>query len=145
MLNRRPLQAILPDRATKDHGVWKEIAPELTPADFRSPYSMDAHFLRLLSRIRRRAEVPFRIVSDYRDPKRNDSAGGAKDSAHMEYPCRAVDVHVPDNYARARILEAAFAEGLVRVGVYPAKEDNSGSIHLDASNENPAPRVWTRF
>lgn len=140
-----PLYGIKAVPANARHAVWGEIKPELTPEDFRFPYDMDVAFLRLLSRVRRRAGVPFRVVSDYRDPDRNAAAGGAKSSTHMERPCRAVDLHVKNNEERARIVFAAADEGLIRIGVYPAKPDNSGSIHLDASEVNPSPRIWTRY
>jgi uncharacterized protein YcbK (DUF882 family) len=140
-----PLFGVSPLAAAKGHAVWGEIAPELTPRDFRSPFAMDVAFLRLLSRARRRAGVPFRVISDYRDPARNEAAGGAEKSAHMECPCRAVDLQVRDNHERARIVLAAAEEGFLRIGVYPAHEDGGGSLHLDASETNPAPRIWTRF
>lgn len=140
-----PLGDVLAEAAVEGHPVWQEIAPELTPRDFRFPWQMDVHFLRLLSRTRRRAGVPFRVVSDYRSPARNDAAGGAEKSAHMERPCRAVDLSVKNNYERFRVVQAAMVEGFLRVGGYPAHEDNSGSVHLDASEVNPAPRFWTRW
>lgn len=127
------------------HAVWGEIAPELTPKDFRFPARMDVEFLRLLSRTRRRAGVPFRIVSDSRDPAANEAAGGAKASAHMEVPCAAVDLRVKNNFERARVVTAAVQEGFERIGIYPAHEDNSGSVHLDASTSKPRPRFWTRY
>lgn len=145
VLDPSPLKGVRGECATLDHPVWKEIAPELKPEDFRFPGQMDVHFLRLLSSARRLAGVPFRIVSDARDPQRNRAAGGASKSAHMEEPCRAVDLHVENNFERSRVLTAAFLSGFRRVGIYPAKEDNSGSLHLDASSVNPSPRVWTRY
>lgn len=140
-----PLNGVKAQLAVSEHAVWGEIKPELTPGDFRFPHAMDVAFLRLLSRTRRRAGVPFRVVSDYRDPARNAAAGGAKGSTHMEHPCRAVDLHVKDNHERMRIVQAAVEEGFLRIGIYPAAEDNSGSVHLDASEINPAPRMWTRY
>jgi uncharacterized protein YcbK (DUF882 family) len=125
--------------------VWTEIAAYFKPGEFRFPHKMDAEFLRLLFRIRKRAGVPFRIVSDYRSPTRNESAAGAKVSAHMEVPCRAVDLHVTNNLERIAIVRAAILEGVQRIGVYPAKPDNSGSVHIDASEKNPSPRMWTRY
>ena len=127
------------------HAVWSEIAPELTPKDFHFPERMDVDFLRRLSRTRRRAGVPFRVVSDSRDPAANEAAGGATNSAHMEMPCSAVDLRVKNNLERARVVTAAVQEGFERIGIYPAHEDNSGSVHLDASTDKPSPRFWTRY
>jgi hypothetical protein len=124
--------------------VWAEVAPELTPADFRHPERMDAAFLRRLSGARRRAGVPFRVRSDHRPPEANLRAGGAPNSAHRDVPCRAVDLWVHDNEERFHVLEALLAAGFRRIGVYPAREDGSGSLHVDASEANPAPRIWTR-
>ena len=140
-----PLAGLAPEYAVVGHAVWRAIAPEIREHEFRSPYLMDVHFLYLLSVIRRRSGVPFRIRSDYRDPARNAAAGGASGSAHMERPCRAVDLHVIDNRERFLLLSAAMAAGIQRIGIYPAKEDNSGSVHLDASATKPQPRMWTRY
>lgn len=131
--------------ALKGHEVWKEIAPELTPADFNYPFVMEVAFLRLLSKMRRRAGVPFRVVSDHRPALRNAAAGGAKGSAHMQTPCRAVDLKVKNNLERFKVVEAAITHGIQRIGIYPAHEDNSGSVHIDASPTHPAPRIWTRY
>jgi hypothetical protein len=140
-----PLEGIAPVAATASHPVWGEISAFFTPREFNYPYRMDVSFLRMLYRIRKAAGVPLRILSDHRPPARNADAGGAKGSAHLQSPCRTVDLHVKNNYERARILEAAVLEGIERIGVYPAKEDNSGSLHVDASSTHPSPRVWTRY
>lgn len=141
----QPLRRSDAEAATSDHPVWREIAPEITPAEFHHPHCMDAAFLRRLARARRRSGVPFRIVSGHRPPEHNGRVGGAKRSAHMEVPCRAVDLCVADNRERFLVVESLLAAGFRRVGIYPAAEDGSGSIHVDASEINPAPRIWTRF
>lgn len=132
--------------ATEGHAVWSEISPELQPHDFRHPHRMDVEFLRLLSKIRRAAGVPFRVVSDYRDP--NSNPGAAK-SAHMEEPCKAVDLRVLDNRERWRVVSEAVKHGIVRIGVYAPNAHQaeafgkaSGSVHLDASAANPQERIW---
>lgn len=139
----------VPERAVEGHPVWTEIAPELTPRDFRHPWEMCPAFLRRLSRARRACGVPFRVVSDYRPPDRNASAGGASQSAHLESPCRAVDLRVLDNHERYRVVTALLAEGFERLGVYAPTEwqrsqygTASGSVHVDASPTNPSPRIW---
>lgn len=131
------------------HPVWAAIAPELTPRDFTAigadPGAMDAGALRLFSKIRRRAGVPFRIRSAYRPPARNAAAGGASASEHMNAPCTAIDLHVRNNYERFRIVQAAIMEGIERIGIYPAAADNSGSVHIDCGRHNPTSRIWTRY
>ncbi|MBW3630044.1 MAG: hypothetical protein KY464_12195 [Gemmatimonadetes bacterium] len=143
MSAREPALHAPASRALPEHPVWREIAPELAPSDFRHPEQMDAAFLRRLSAARRRAGVPFRILSDHRPPERNEAAGGARRSAHLEVPCRAVDLRVETNEERFRVLAALLAVGFTRIGVYPAREDGAGSLHVDASASNPSPRVWT--
>lgn len=130
--------------AGRGHPVWREIAPELTPEDFRDPERMDVGFLRLLSRARRRAGVPFRVISDHREASRNEEVGGALRSAHLELPCRAVDLWAETNEERFRIVEALLSAGFIRIGVYPARVSAAGTVHVDASSRNPAPRLWTR-
>ncbi len=132
------------ERAEGAHPVWREIAPELVRRDFHHPERMDPAFLRLLSAARRRAGVPFRITSDHRPPEHNARVGGARRSAHREVPCRAVDLSVASGLERYRVVEALLAVGFRRIGIYPAAEDGSGAIHVDASPENPSPRIWTR-
>ena len=130
----------MPDLAYPGHPVWAEIAGYFRPAEFRFPYHMSPDWLRTLYRVRVRAEVPMRVVSDYRPPERNEAAGGAGTSAHMDEPCRATDVRVQSSRERYAILAAAFAEGVRRIGVEPATDyqrvtwgRNSGTIHLDGS------------
>lgn len=90
--------------AVAEHEVWSETSPELMPHDFNYPYRMAPDFLRRLIRARRASRVPFRVVSDHRPPARNVAAGGAQTSAHMESPCRAVDLRVNTNEERYRLL-----------------------------------------
>lgn len=134
-------------KAYQNHCVWGEIAPELTPKDFQRPYEMDVEALRQLSRTRRRAGVPFIIVSDARLGN-----VGVANSAHDERPCTAVDIRVTSSSARYAVLKAAFEEGWRRIGVYPPTTNqarvwgkNAGSIHLDASPSKPQDVCWVDF
>jgi hypothetical protein len=131
-----------------NHAVWGEIAPELTPKDFNEPEQMDVDFLRLLSRMRRDRDcgVPFRVVSDARDP---DGSVGSTQSAHKERPCKAVDLRVLTNAERFKVITTALKHGIVRIGVYPPTEHQratfgkgSGSVHLDASAVNAQRVMW---
>ena len=130
--------------ATAADPVWAEIQQHFSPQEFQHPYEMDADFLRLLTKIRKKAGVPFRVISDARDP-----AGhvGATKSAHKKRPCKAVDLQVKNSYERARIVIAAIQCGVTRVGVYPGGESDGGGLHIDASThvDNPSPRIWTRY
>ena len=146
-----PLFNLTPERAALNHPVWGEIAPEFMPHDFRNPYAMDAHFLRWLSRVRRRAGVPMWITSDARDP---DGRIGADKSAHKKRPCRAIDGQVkvywnemPGSEQLARIYLAAIEEGCVRIGTYKSSAGLGDIYHLDCEThpDNPSPRWWTKW
>jgi hypothetical protein len=134
------------EHATEGHVVWTEIAPELSKTDFDHPTLMEVEFLRLMSRIRRASGVPFRIVSDHRPSDKNK---GAAKSAHMDIPCRAIDLRVLDNRERIVLIRTALAHGIERIGVYAPTDwqkmtygKASGSVHLDCSDKNPSPRMW---
>lgn len=137
------------DLADLNHEVWTEIAPELKPSDFQYPQKMSVEALRRLSRIRRASGVPMRVVGDWRP---RDADFGASKSAHMEEPCTAVDLRVTNNEERHKLVEAALAEGCPRIGIYSPTDwqsstygKGSGSVHLDFSPHNPAPRMWLRY
>ena len=136
-------------KAYANHGVWGLIAPVITPAEFNHPYEMHVETLLRLHRVRRRSGVPFRFVSDHRPPDRNAAAGGAKGSAHMTNPCRAVDLRVQTSAERFAIVEAALAEGFRRIGIYsPTAHQkqfygkNAGSVHLDDSPTHVQRVMW---
>jgi len=139
-----PLAGKHPSMAGLDHPIWEIIAPEFMIEEFNSPYDMDANFLKLLYRVRLEADVPFRITSDARDPDGNVGVGK---SAHKKRPCKAVDLKVKNSFERMRVVASAIRNGINRVGVYPANDDGSGVVHLDAETdpENPSPRLWTSY
>jgi hypothetical protein len=75
---------------------------------------------------------PFTITSGYRDPQRNASAGGARNSAHMR--ANAVDIQFQGNEQdTVNIIQNASAKGIGGIGVY-----RPGWLHLDTENK----RVW---
>jgi hypothetical protein len=153
-------------RAVPEHPVWEAIAPELSPRDFQHPHDMDVAFLRLLSRARRRAGVPFWVVSDRRAP----GQAGVSGSAHEAIPCRCVDLRVTSNEHRWRVVVALLlvelpdavwdvvalgGAGFNRLGLYPPTDwqrsthgPGSGSVHVDGEGGDsgkPAPRIWLSF
>lgn len=123
---------------------WRGLT-HFTPAEFKAPEKMGAEFMVWLDGVRQQADVSMKIISSYRTPAYNASVGGAKDSAHTDDPCDAVDIGkdpTPSdpnwNRARFKIMQAALAGGCQRIGFYP-----SGSLHLDRTEgQRPAPRLW---
>lgn len=72
------------------------------------------------------------ITSGYRDPQRNASAGGAKNSAHMRK--NAVDVTFSgDERKTLELVQMASKAGIGGIGVYAP-----GRVHLDTESR----RVW---
>jgi hypothetical protein len=146
----RPLAPAAPlTRAVGGHAVWREVAPQFSMREFNQPERMAVEALRLLHRVRMRSGIPFRFVSDARTPSTNP---GVSNSAHLELPCTAVDLRVVSNLERYRIVEAAIAEGVGRIGAYPPTPfqrsqwgAGAGSVHLDASQRLPSPRLWLQF
>lgn len=123
---------------------WATLA-YFRPSEFRHPDKMGVEFMRWLDDLRRVADVPIVVTSSYRTKAHNTRVGGAKDSAHCDVPCNAVDIgerpRADDpswNYTRWRIVQTAMAMGCQRIGLYA-----NGSIHLDMTHdERPAPRLW---
>lgn len=135
-------------RAFAGHAVWGEIAPELTPRDFRHPNKMDVGFLAKLSEARRVAGVPFRVVSDHREP----GQAGVQGSAHEDDPCKCVDLRCINTWERWKIVTALIGVGFERIGIYPPTEwqksrfgKGAGSIHVDDATDKPRPRIWTGY
>lgn len=109
-----------------------------TPAEFKAPDKMGAEFMDWLDGVRTLCGFAFKITSSYRDPAYNATVGGARDSAHTDVPCNAVDLMPANHFERFKIIEAAMNTGCSRVGLYP-----NGSIHLDRTEDRrPSPRLW---
>lgn len=123
---------------------WAE-CPHFPPSEFKNPEKMGYEFMVWLEKVRVKANVPMTITSSYRSPAYNASVGGAKDSAHTDTPCNAVDIGMRQrsddpnwNFSRWQIVMAARDLGCNRIGSYA-----NGSLHLDRTEEKrPAPRMW---
>ncbi len=115
--------------------------------EFIYPEKMGFEFVCLLDKIRDKAGVQMVISSSYRTKQHNQEVKGAKESAHCDIPCEAVDIkkHPKDssdinwNLARFRIVQAALSLGVTRLGVYA-----NGSLHLDKSQARPQNRIWIK-
>lgn len=145
-----PLAGIPPERAGELHPVWDVIAPRdglggFLPSEFRHPYQMDVHALLLFHRIRLDSGVPMRINSSYRTPAENAAVGGARNSAHVESPCTALDLQLLSNAERYRLLASALRHGVHRIGLAKYRADPStgaGLLHLDLSRTLPPDVCW---
>lgn len=113
--------------------------------EFKSPERMGFEFMLWLDQLAIKANVPIVIVSSYRTQEHNRSVGGAKDSAHVDEICEAVDIQrrpTPNdphwNYGRAQVMMNAVRLGCQRIGMYP-----NGNLHIDMTHDKrPAPRIW---
>jgi len=106
-----------------------------------SGINMDASFLQLIDECRETAGIPFKITSGYRTKEYNQSLKdrgykASKNSAHLKG--LAVDIAATDSVTRHKIISAALAVGINRIGV--AKT----FVHLDTDPEKPAQNcIWT--
>lgn len=111
-----------------------------TPAEFRAPDRMGYEFMVWLDEVRTRAGVPMKVTSSQRTTERNDTVGGASDSAHLDPLCEAVDVAPANNAHRFEILKAALDLGCTRIGTYA-----NGSLHFDRTEgRRPSRRLWVK-
>lgn len=108
---------------------WAELAPYFTPEEFRHPEKMGYDFMRLLLQVRKVAQVPMIITSDWRSHEDNAAIyGSARDSAHCDIPCDCVDIRRPKNsHERYRMIKALMAFGFKRMLEYK----DTGHIHID--------------
>lgn len=100
------------------------------PEEFQHPEKMGYQFMLKLDAFRHQAGVPFRITSSYRTPAHNKEVGGAKDSAHVDDICDAVDIWPADSHQAYQIIRAAFICGYERIGIYA-----NGSFHFDTTGD----------
>ena len=87
-----------------------------------------------LERAREFFGAPIIITSGYRDPSKNESVGGVKDSSHTSG--KAVDIRCADPEMQKKLCWALGAAGFRRIGVY------SKHIHADVDDAKPSPAFW---
>ena len=103
------------------------------PCCYRKP--MDPHALVTFDRVRDRAKIPMVVTSGYRCPAHNAKINGATNSSHLR--ALAGDFATPTSTHRYRILEAAIAVGVNRIGI------GDTFIHLDVDRSLPQCVIWT--
>lgn len=98
---------------------------------------MDAGFLALLDAVRERAGIPLVLNSAYRSPAWEIRQGRTGTGAHTLG--LAVDIRCNTNQNRYKIIAAALACGITRIGIAKTY------IHLDASKAHAQRVIWTYY
>jgi uncharacterized protein YcbK (DUF882 family) len=107
-------------------------------SEFKYPALMGYEFMIWLDSVATDADVTMVVSSSHRPAAYNKSVGGAKNSAHVDVPCDAVDITPKSSFARFRIVKAALEKGCKRIGLY-----KNGSIHLDMTHDRrPSHVLW---
>lgn len=113
------------------------------PSEFRactpscSIEQMDPRFLAQLDQVREVAGIPMVLNSAYRSPEWELKHGRAGSSAHCQG--RAVDVRCNSYRNRFRIVRAALACGIRRIGI------GKSYVHLDASTTHQQDVIWDYY
>ena len=107
-----------------------------SPDDTGSGENMDINFIRMLDEAREYAGIPFKITSGYRTPKHNTSVGGSITSSHMNIPCNACDIAIPDSATRYKVISSLLKVGIKRIGI------GKNFIHCDADLQKSQNIIW---
>jgi len=115
---------------------WKDIK-HFSKSEFECPCCskilVSRKLVLMLDLARSLAGVPFKISSGFRCKKHNKKVSGVKNSAHLTG--LAVDIEVPNNVARLKILRALVIVGFNRIGI------SKGFIHVDVDKTKPN-NIW---
>ncbi len=95
---------------------------------------MDPEFMATLDRIREKAGIPLVLNSAYRSSAYDKSKGRSGTGAHTEG--RAVDIRCNTDSNRYKIITAALACGVTRIGI------GKTYIHIDTSRKLSRGVVW---
>ncbi len=87
----------------------------------------------MLDLARELSETAFVITSGYRCKKHNKEVGGVRSSSHLKG--FAVDIAVPDNITRLKILRGLIIAGFRRIGI------GKDFIHVDIDPTKPN-NIW---
>jgi zinc D-Ala-D-Ala carboxypeptidase len=93
--------------------------------------------LQALDRIRSYVNMPVIVTSGVRCEPYNASIGGARDSAHLTGD--AADLAAPTPTEMDALVEASYAAGIMRRGVY-----QDGHLHVDVSITKALHVLWVK-
>lgn len=94
---------------------------------------IDHMLVERLERMRLILDYPLIVTSGFRCVEHNKAVGGAQDSYHLDG--KAVDLALHTSTDRFALVQAAFAAGFERIGVYKRW------IHLDVG-DTPTRVLW---
>lgn len=102
---------------------------------------LNEEFVAKLDKARHRAGIPFIITSGLRTPEKNQSiVGSVPESSHLVG--KGADLLVENSHEVYRIIEAAIAVGINRIGIYVNADMQPIHVHLDVDTEgNHVPEV----
>lgn len=103
-----------------------------TPSCYIS--DMRPEFLELLDRIREKAGIPLVLTSAYRSPAWERKQGRTGTGAHTLGV--AVDIRCNTSQNRYKIVRAALACGITRIGI------SKTYVHIDASRDHAQGVIW---
>lgn len=95
---------------------------------------MDQSVMRIVELLQFVVRMAVRVTSGTRCKDYNHEVGGNLNSAHLTG--KAIDIAPGDATERYKIISAAIALGIRRIGV--AKDH----IHLDVDDTKPTPALW---
>ena len=95
---------------------------------------MNPEFLKMLSRARVIANIPFQITSAIRCGQHNFETGGTPGSEHLDG--QAVDIACNNSTSRHEIIVGAFAAGFNRIGI------GKTFVHLGNGPDKPQNVIW---
>lgn len=96
--------------------------------------NMDEEFLDILDELRGRIKEPVIINSGYRTKSHNKKVGGSPNSSHLKG--LAVDIHIPNNNYRNKLIREALYLGINRIGIYKT------FVHLDVDSSKVQNVMW---
>lgn len=93
----------------------------------------------VMGRIEARIKRTLYINSGYRDPQHNHDVGGVENSEHTYDPAQGVDVECKNGADCWLIVNAALAEGIVRIGI------GRNFVHIGISKDKPQNVIWNYY